>query len=218
MDEEGLKLYRRPLSACLLVLLAFSFSYVTSHATEVSAMALVKVDPSTTYATVGENFTVRIEIENVEGLYGVEITISWDNSVLKCVNATPMVGVDEHFGGILNGKVLLVANNISQYGTYKITAASMPPAPTFNGTGTVASLEFRVIAEGTSKLELSAVLASAASTGKSTAIDRITADGFFGNTAPFDWQTPALIASAIIVIALLAGTILYMRSGKRYNK
>lgn len=213
-----MKPYHALFETGILVLLILSFPFIAFQATAASESASVKVEPSNVYEPVGENFTITIEIENVGDLYGVDIILSWNASILRCINIKPMAGVEEHEGGILNGKTLLLSNNVSRQGDqYQIVAQSLPPAMPFSGNGSVASLEFNVLQNGTCVLELFAVLASSASSGSSHSIAHSTTNGFFGNASlqQFDWQTPALIASLVIIIVLLVGAILYVKSGRK---
>ena len=39
---------------------------------------VVKVEPSSSYANVGETFTINITVVDVQNLYGVEVTLYWN--------------------------------------------------------------------------------------------------------------------------------------------
>lgn len=119
-----------------------------------ASQTVVAVVPANVSASVGEGFSVNITIFDVQNLYGLAVTLSWNSSILQ------LVGIDDRLGqadGVLNQPVF-VAQNSTQENSYVIAAASTNPAPPFNGTGNVAELNFEVVGVGDSELNLEATL------------------------------------------------------------
>jgi hypothetical protein len=67
-------------------------------------------------------------------LYGIDLRLKWDPTILDYVSHTVMVPVNDHPGGILNGPSVIIANdNVSAAaGSYNLTVSSNAPASAFN--------------------------------------------------------------------------------------
>jgi hypothetical protein len=86
----------------------------------------------------------------VQNLYGVDITFSWNASVLQVLNVNSRLGVESHPDGVLheslpNAEIDIVADTVSpETGEYHIAATSVNPASSFSGSGNVAVITFNV--------------------------------------------------------------------------
>jgi len=81
MRKDSL-LYSVPIMIFILVLArSNSVSFAATEAT-------IYVDPPSTYGTSGESFTVDIDVANVVNLYGWQVKMSFNQSVLQVVNIT----------------------------------------------------------------------------------------------------------------------------------
>lgn len=205
----------RLLFVCLLLVLAFSL--FSKDAVDGSPGPVAKVEPQTVSADLYQTFNVSIVVADIQGLYGFEITLNWDPTILKIVKANHQIGVEDYPGGILHKPVIIPRDNVSQdHGLYLVAAACVNPAGSFNGTGTVAVLTFNVTSVGTCTLFLDAELASDARQGQSQPIDHQTVNGYFGRqpTQELDWK--ALVAPcAVIVIVLVLIVVFYFRKKRR---
>jgi hypothetical protein len=190
-----------------------AFSHVLTDAANASPGTVAKAEPQSTFAGLFQTFNVSIVVADVQDLYGFEITLNWDPTILRVVRADHWIGVEDHPGGILHKPVIVPRDNVSQdRGLYLVAAACMNPAGSFNGTGTVAVLTFNVTSLGTCTLFLDAALASDSRQGQSHPIDHQTINGFFGRqpTQELDWK--ALIApAAVIVIVLVLVVVFYLK-------
>jgi hypothetical protein len=148
------------LSVCALLVL--------STAQAVSAQTTtVKAEPSTTALVVGQTLTVNIKISNVQNLYGVDVTLSWNTSVLKVISNASLLGVESHPNGVLHESVDIAEASVSQQiGEYTLVATSTGSAAGFSGSGTIATLTFNVTASGRSTLELETELADKPAPGE----------------------------------------------------
>lgn len=170
---------------CILPFLSlFLFQTVTAKS---DAETVVKVEPYASFTRVGETFTVNITVVNVQNLYGVEITLHWNASILEMVNADVRLGVESHPDGVLHNlssaKISIYKNEILQdQGKYVLAGSSTNPAPSFNGSGNIVRVTFNVSTLGSCNLSLvESKLASNKMTLTGVApIPHITIDGFFG--------------------------------------
>lgn len=151
---------------------------------------VVGVVPAQTSVQVGKTFVVNITVSNVENLYGLDVTLDYNNSVLRLVSAKPdssnlasaagFLGTSSIPDGVLYGAPLVNDANaidsgclyyntsLSTANEYYLFATSVNPASSFNGSGTIASLTFSVLASGHSDLRLSSMLADHPDPGETT--------------------------------------------------
>jgi hypothetical protein len=138
----------------ILVCILFSFIFVSCVSAQSTVM---KAEASTTQPHVGDTLTVNIKISNVQNLFGVDVTLSWNPSVLSIVSATSQLGVESHPGGVLHETssypIEVVDDTASQStGQYHLLATSTGSALPFSGSGTIAIVTFRVINPGSTGL------------------------------------------------------------------
>jgi len=122
-----------------------------------AARPTVSLQPATPSLVLGQSTDVNVGIEDVYKILSAQYTITFDPNVLQVVDAdlvTPGVQIDEAtiFGSSGHTQVNAV-NNIS--GTIQYTAlwiASSPGAKPVSGSGSLGSIEFRAVGEGTSAL------------------------------------------------------------------
>jgi hypothetical protein len=150
-------------SKIVLTILIFTLIMV-SFASVVSAQStVVRAEASTSQPKVGDTLTVKITISNAQNLFGIDVTLYWNSSVLQLVSATPQLGVESHSGGVLhessNYPIEVVNNDASQSSaTYHLIATSTGSStPAFTGSGTIAIVTFTVSATGSTALALSDV-------------------------------------------------------------
>lgn len=144
----------------------------------------IEVEPYVSTAQVGQSFTINITLTNVENLYGVQVTLYWNASILKVVNTDVRLGVENHSDGILHQPIYIVKNEtIQEEGTYTLAGTSTSPAQPFNGSGNIVRITFNVISAGSCRLDLAAQLSSWPPPGSfSQPIAHATISGFFGHS------------------------------------
>ncbi len=172
-----------------------------------SPKTLVEMEPSANIANIGETFTVNITITDVQNLFGLEVTLRWDSSILQMMGADVRLGVESHPDGVLYEPVSMVKNEtIQEEGKYQLVGMSTGrETPSFNGTGNVLRITFNVTDVGSCELNLEAKLADKPPVGGvSSPIAHITTDGFFGRESPEQLATPyiVIIIVAIIIVAI----------------
>ena len=142
------------LSICALIALC-SVQAVSAQSTT------VKVEPSTTTPSVGDTLTVNITISDVQNLFAVDVTLSWNTSTLEILSHTPLLGVESHPNGVLHENVDIIDDSASQAaGTYTLSATSTGSGTeSFSGSGIIATLTFNVTNSGSSTIGLETELA-----------------------------------------------------------
>ena len=107
---------------------------------------------------VGAEFIINATIEDVENLYGFEIEFTWNPTILTCVSYKAKVPVETYPEGVLHQPVLKVKEQLNNTeGSYFVAYSSQAPAPSFNGSGVIFTLKFRVLGYGTSLLSFKSV-------------------------------------------------------------
>jgi hypothetical protein len=95
----------------------------------------------------GQQFTINVTINNVTNLYGFDLEFKWNTSYLAYVNRSVYVPNNASSPyGVLWSPVLQIEDQVNTTaGTYWIAYASMYPASSFNGSGTVFNMTFRIL-------------------------------------------------------------------------
>jgi hypothetical protein len=111
--------------------------------------ATVFVDPGESNVEVGQTFSVNISIANVSGLLGFDFLLSYNASVLELVS----VGEGSFLKSV--GSTFMI--NLTTRGLIWLAVAVYNPQGEIvsaNGTGVLAVVTFKAIAEGESLLDL----------------------------------------------------------------
>jgi hypothetical protein len=128
-----------------------------------AANTLVKAEASKSQLQIGDSLTVNIKILNAQELFGIDVTLRWNSTVLNLRSATHQLGVESHAGGVLHESasypIEIVANEASQDAAqYHLSATSTGSStPIFNGDGTIATVTFKVAGIGSTGLGLEGV-------------------------------------------------------------
>jgi hypothetical protein len=198
---------KKPLIASLMILLFLASSLIAYGMPSVSCQSstTVKTETSTSSPSVGEPFTATISVSDVENLYGLEVILTWDRSVLQAISVDSHVGVESHPDGVLhessNSPSIFVAeNNLTQSeGEYRLTVTAIAPAAAFSGSGNIVQIIFNPLKTGSSPLNLQSELYDYPPTDRdprvSMAIDHATQSTSItateaSNTTPSQSSTP----------------------------
>jgi len=127
----------------------------------------VYVDPQNVTAFPGETFVITVKVANVTNLFGLELGFAWNPAIIKYVNHTVMMPMEDFPGGILHKPIMMVKNEVNESGIerksgvfepdrlYWVACVSFKAPSSFNGTGTVFSMAFEVINTGECTLHIS---------------------------------------------------------------
>jgi hypothetical protein len=191
--------------AIVCLILTYPFSIVMSQ----NSSPTVVVVPATGTGQIGETITVDVTINSVQNLYGIDLTLKWDNSFLEILNAESHLGVESHPNGVLHetveSPVNVVKDNASQsVGEYTLIVTSENPSPSFNGSGTVATLRFNTTKPGHTTIGIESYLADRPLPDEtSTLIEHTDVNGTLELTIPEFPETMVLIMVATLITTLL---------------
>lgn len=210
------KLYSIKLQSLMLAVIFGLVVLFPIQAASVQAASSTTISsiPSTTTPASGEIFAVNITVSNVQNLYGVDVELSWNASVLQVLNVDLRLGVESHPDGVLHeilpdAEIEIVENDVSaETGTYHIVATSVNPAPSFSGSGNIAVLTFNVTSLGHSGFALETELADyPVSDDPANLIEHVTNAGAI-NVIP---EFPSLITVALLLALATAAVVFSKR-------
>lgn len=175
--------------ALLYIALLLAFLSTQMISVKATIETTVRVEPYASTARVGEFFTVNVTVADVQNLYGLEITLRWDSSILQISTVDVRLGVESYPDGVLHEPIFIAENETGQKeGEYWLSGTSMDPAPPFNGSGNIVRITFKVINMGDSKLDLESKLSDWPPPDRdpriSWSIEHATIDGFFDMSSP----------------------------------
>lgn len=120
----------------------------------------VSVSPQSSAPSVGQTLTISIQISNVQNLYGLDVALNWNPSMLSLLTNQSFVGLETYSNGVLYSPTFFVEDSATQQtGEYHLVVTSENPASSFNGSGTIATLTFKVTSAGQSSLTVLSTLA-----------------------------------------------------------
>jgi len=199
----------------------FLFALIVTQITAAKASpeTTIRVEPYASIAQVGESFKINITLADVQNLYGVEVILQWNASILQAVGADVRLGVESHPDGVLHEDIQIVKNEtMNDVGEYWLVAVSMAPANPFDGSGNIVIITFNVTDVGSCKLDLETELRGKPPPGGiAPLIDHTTIDGFFGRQIKPEQPTWVYITVIIIltIIAAVAIIAIYRKRSKR---
>ena len=111
---------------------------------------MVRCDPNPLGAAVGSTASVTIYVQDVAGLYGLDVRLQFDPAYAQVVDADPATpGVQiQPLGGFLSPDFVVrrSADNVTGLIHYAVTQVS--PSPPVNGSGAVARIDLRGVQPG----------------------------------------------------------------------
>ncbi len=197
------------LSSLFVVLLLFFLIQIV--AVRATPEIVVKVDPQTISAEVGETFTINITVIEVQNLYGIEVSLCWNSSILQPVNVDIRLGQTD---GVLHSPPpVYIVENLTKESGYSLAATSVNPAPSFNGSGNIVKITFVVTNTWDSELDLETRLWDyPPPNGVSSPIDHTTIDGSVCAIIP------EISSTTILIIIIILTTLIVVLSEKILKK
>lgn len=114
-----------------------------------SADTVLYVDPRMVYATVGESFTINIEVSDVERLHEWQVNMTFNPDVITFINVTEGDFLKQAGHETVGYTSLDLVDDGSVLFAWAIIGKYF-----MTGSGTLATVEFEVIASGESALDL----------------------------------------------------------------
>jgi len=128
---------------------------------------IVRLKPATQQLNPGEATTVDILVENVFDLYGAEIELEFEPTILQVLDANSGVdGVQISPGNFLSSDFVVRNEADNALGRVIYVVVQVDPAPPANGNGVLASFTVQAVALGESDLIFSAPVKLSDPTGQ----------------------------------------------------
>jgi hypothetical protein len=199
-----------------LAFLILSMILLCVAASALAQTTTVKAQASQSQLHVGDTLTVTIKVENAQSLFGVDVTLDWNPQVLQIQSATPMLGVESHPEGVLHESSIYpidIQDNSQNAGQYHLLATSTgSTTPSFSGSGTVATVTFKVISTGDAALQLDAEFSVRASDGSMDLAEPPTSVDSVVAVVP---EFPAVALIAGLLAAAAVSVVLATKLQKR---
>lgn len=189
----------------IICIVSLGFVYAASaQSTTVSAEA------NSNQLKVGDTLTVTLKIKDAVDLYGLDVKLTWNNSVLSAFSATNSLGVEVNSNGVLHHSAAYpidVEEDAVTDGQYHLLATSQGQStPSFSGSGTIATLIFNITGTGSANLSLDDVELSTRDSAGEISLVTPQTDVSAVNTVIPEFPVTALIlalavaAAAVIII------------------
>lgn len=200
---------------CLLVivLLFASTGLVAQGKTEqnpaAQSDAVLKVTPSALKLNVGDTATLDLAIEQVEGLYGIEVHLKFDPKALEIVDAdSDKEGVQLQAGAMPapDFVVLNVVDNVAGTADYAVT--QLPPNQPGEGSGVVAHITVRAKESSTTQIRIERFLLADTS---GNSIKAVSQHGQVHVGGDPTWLLVAVAAFLIVTAGVTIGFVIIKR-------
>ena len=203
----------------ILITALIALSLIPTAFSQGSSNTKVGVKPASTNALLDNIITINITVSNVQNLYGVDVSLFWDPLVLTIQNVNLRLGAESYADGILHETAsaeIFVQNNFidQENGEYHLVATSVAPAPSFSGSGTIASITFNVTDVGHSDFILTSELADYNPSG-SNFIDHTDVNGSVDSVIP---EFPSATVISLVLILGITTIVLSKGLGKSRSK
>ena len=122
--------------------------------------AIVRCEPMVAAGPPGQPLVVALYVENVAGLYGVEMALSFNPAIAQVVDADPGTpGVQiQPLGSFLSPDFVVRRSADNSAGAIEYAATQLSPQAPVNGSGPVAAVTFQSVANGTFSMPYGDVL------------------------------------------------------------
>ncbi len=175
------------------------------------SQTVIKIMPQTLKLKVDETAKIDLTIDQVSGLYGIELHLKFDPNVIQVIDAQPdQKGIQIQAGDmpIPDFIVLNTADNVN--GTIDYAVTQLPPNPPGEGNGVIASLTIRAKKAAATNIQVEQFLL-ADTAGKS--IDAASQHGQIQVVGGSNWLY--LTIGGVILIGLSAGVGFIIINRKR---
>ncbi len=119
---------------------------------------IVRLEPGAPTVSVGQVVAVSIRIDNVAGLFGAEVHLSYNPAIVEVLDSdSAQAGTQIAPGSLLKPDFVAQNRVDAVYGTIDFGVIQLPPSSPVNGSGVLATITFRGKAPGTSQLSFNTV-------------------------------------------------------------
>jgi len=111
---------------------------------------LVRFTPATVQVIVGQTVDVTVEVADVQGLYGYDLSLTFDPAAVQVVDADPSLdGVQVSRGTLLDSGFIAINTADNAAGTVRFVMTQLNPSEAKNGTGALVIVRLRGKLAGT---------------------------------------------------------------------
>ena len=147
------KMSRRAVSSIMTIVVLMGMLMLTANlrTTQASPETILYLDPSSVIdptLTLGDIFTVDVLVSDVEYLYAWQVNMSFEPTVLKIINIVEGDFLKSQPEGTFGAKRIENEKGWALFGW-----STVGPYHGVDGSGTLATVEFQVLAEGESLIE-----------------------------------------------------------------
>jgi len=152
MHGEKMKKKTTIIVSCLAILtiaIAFAIFYIFVNRPSTE----LYIEPRATSGTTGQNFTINILVSNVADLYGWQLRLEWNSTLLEIINVT-----EGNFLKNGGNTFFYYENDTTDYIFIICTLTPEVPeqeTPGISGNGVLATLQFRIKENGSCSLTIS---------------------------------------------------------------
>lgn len=175
----------------------------------------LSVDPASTVKSVDETFTIDIKVTDVNDLYGWEFQLSYDGTIINCTDVVE--GSFLSSGGSTWFKNITLDNTAGS-GLVWFTCTLLGDVSGVTGNGVLATLSFKVLAEGSCTLDLHDTklvgYAYAVYSRRTYDITHTAADGAFSTGAVPEFPLGAAMEIALATVVIYA----WFRRKSKYRR
>ncbi|HEY4674971.1 MAG TPA: dockerin type I domain-containing protein [Candidatus Bathyarchaeia archaeon] len=127
--------------------------YYSDPPIPVSTETIIFTHPTLQIVSNGETFSVNVVLFNVTDLRGWQFKIYWNNTVLSCTGV--QIHIPDNWGENVFTAGMGIENNFNAtHGRYSTMLVALYPAPSFNGSMILATLNFEATNPGFTILDL----------------------------------------------------------------
>lgn len=172
-----------------------------------AASATAALTPSSQSINVGQVTTVALQVQNVDNLFGYQVAIIFDPSLLEVIDAdATKPGVQVALGTFLKADFVQQNGADNIVGAIVCVVSQLAPSPAVTGSGTLLTITFRGKAQGVSNVRFTD-LRLARSDGTEITTTRTDAQIAVGTTVPPTPTTIVPTATATVIAPTPTGTV-----------
>jgi hypothetical protein len=114
---------------------------------------VLRLEPEAQQLNVNDNATVQIWVDDVINLFGFDLTLEFNPTILQVQDADPgQDGVQIQPGNLLSADIVVRNLADNETGSISYIISQQAPSPAITGTGVLATINFTAVAGGNSDL------------------------------------------------------------------
>lgn len=132
---------------------ALVISASAAHAAPTVQGTTIELDPQNGVIVGAGQLDVDVRVENVTDLYGFDVRLAFDPSIVQVVDFVPGPGIQMEGGTFLSLDLVLSNTANNALGTLQFVATQLTPTLPVSGSGVLFTIRFEGVVDGISDLE-----------------------------------------------------------------